>query len=232
MGELTRRLKAALVSRGTLAEAEPISFAGRLDPAASGMCLYIVGAEAIKKWRPIINAAPKVYKVQFLIGISTDTGDLFGKVEGVSSAAAENIEPNALREKLLKLKEQKIPQYASPNVKKILRGEKVGERVQEIKIFDVQIGKTREISIEEARTELKFLLEKIKGNFRYEVIQHLWNDEQVSKLGQLQLLELTLCCSGGTYIRGLCEYVADKACVYSLERIKIEVEGATLIDIA
>lgn len=222
MGDLTRRMREVLSKKGDMAAGEPLSFAGRLDPAASGECIYISGAEDIEKWRPVVNAAKKTYKAQFLIGVKTDTGDLFGKVTGIDTQVGEGIDPEKVQQTLLAQKTQHIPHYSSPNIKKILKGKAAENKEQEIQIFGVRVGEVKKISIEAVRAEVNDLLEKIKGDFRYDVIRESWNDTAQKFPDNVSLIECEITCSGGTYIRALCEQVAKNCCVFSLGRTNID----------
>lgn len=63
----------------------PITYAGRLDPLASGVLLLLVGEECKKKDQYL--KLSKEYELTILFGFSTDTYDLLGKVvERVLSA--------------------------------------------------------------------------------------------------------------------------------------------------
>ena len=55
-----------------------IGHAGTLDPLASGLLILGVG-KGTKKLADLIKL-PKTYEAEILLGVSTDTGDLEGKV--------------------------------------------------------------------------------------------------------------------------------------------------------
>lgn len=59
----------------------PLSYAGRLDPLASGLMLVLSGN--FNKRRAEFLGLDKTYIVEFLLGISTDTGDLMGMIDKV-----------------------------------------------------------------------------------------------------------------------------------------------------
>ncbi len=56
----------------------PMTYAGRLDPLASGVLLLLVGDECLKKDEYL--ALSKEYEVTVLFGFATDTYDVLGKV--------------------------------------------------------------------------------------------------------------------------------------------------------
>ncbi len=62
----------------------PMTYAGRLDPLASGVLLILVGDECLKKDE--YTALPKEYEVTVLFGFATDTYDVMGKVQNASPA--------------------------------------------------------------------------------------------------------------------------------------------------
>ncbi len=68
----------------------PLSYAGRLDPLASGLMLVLSGN--FNKRRGEFLGLDKTYIVEFLLGVSTDTGDLMGLIdeETVAQAGAQN----------------------------------------------------------------------------------------------------------------------------------------------
>lgn len=57
-------------------EGVPLSYAGRLDPLAEGLILVLVGET--NKDREKYLHLDKTYEVEILLGVKTDTGDLFG----------------------------------------------------------------------------------------------------------------------------------------------------------
>jgi tRNA pseudouridine55 synthase len=68
----------------------PMTYAGRLDPLASGVLLILTGDECLKKDEYM--ALPKEYEVTILFGFATDTYDAMGKIVKVS-AQATSVEP-------------------------------------------------------------------------------------------------------------------------------------------
>jgi tRNA pseudouridine(55) synthase len=70
----------------------PMTYAGRLDPLASGILLILVGDECLKKDEYL--ALPKEYEVTVLFGFATDTYDVLGKITKtlVDASSAEVFE--------------------------------------------------------------------------------------------------------------------------------------------
>jgi len=57
----------------------PMTYAGRLDPAAEGLIITLFGDQCHKKDE--YTSLPKEYTLQILFGFSTDTYDLLGLVK-------------------------------------------------------------------------------------------------------------------------------------------------------
>lgn len=62
----------------------PLTYAGRLDPMATGKLLVLVGDECKK--RAHYDGLDKEYRVEILFGLSSDTGDILGLVEEGTAA--------------------------------------------------------------------------------------------------------------------------------------------------
>ncbi|MBU2330236.1 hypothetical protein KKG57_02105, partial [Patescibacteria group bacterium] len=54
----------------------PLSYAGRLDPMASGKLLVLIGEECKKQKK--YHGLDKEYVIEVLLDIGTDTGDVLG----------------------------------------------------------------------------------------------------------------------------------------------------------
>ncbi|MDR3558554.1 MAG: hypothetical protein P4L61_03415 [Candidatus Pacebacteria bacterium] len=64
----------------------PMTYAGRLDPLASGKLLILVGEECKEKEKYL--GYDKEYEVEVLFGVKTDTGDALGLIEKVEAGLA------------------------------------------------------------------------------------------------------------------------------------------------
>ena len=59
----------------------PMTYAGRLDPLASGKLLILMGEECKEKEKYL--GYDKEYEIEVLFGIKTDTGDALGQITEV-----------------------------------------------------------------------------------------------------------------------------------------------------
>src|SRR3989338_1327989 len=64
----------------------PLSYAGRLDPLASGALLVLIGDEC--KQQKKYHGLDKEYVIEVVIGIGSDTGDVMGQLSAESSPSS------------------------------------------------------------------------------------------------------------------------------------------------
>ena len=68
-------------------EGEKMTYAGRLDPLASGVLLVLVGEECKKKEKYL--GLDKEYELTILFGFSTDSHDVLGLIEDKKEGAGK-----------------------------------------------------------------------------------------------------------------------------------------------
>lgn len=73
---------------------DKFTYAGRLDPMASGLMIFLRGEAILEKDKYL--SLDKEYEVEVLFGISTDTGDVLGKIEKIQNNT--NINDNRPRD--------------------------------------------------------------------------------------------------------------------------------------
>ncbi len=91
-----------------------LSYAGRLDPLASGVMLVLVGEETKNKDQYL--GLEKVYEFVILFGFSTDTGDVMGLIKEASDKSVELKNIDGVLKKHLGEFDQVYPKYSSPIV--------------------------------------------------------------------------------------------------------------------
>lgn len=72
----------------------PLTYAGRLDPMASGKLLVLIGDECKKKEQYL--ALDKTYEFSVLFGIGSDTHDVLGRLQTETSLRADVLSSGAL----------------------------------------------------------------------------------------------------------------------------------------
>ena len=223
----------------------PMTYAGRLDPAAEGVLIILTGEECKKKEE--YTRLYKTYIAEFLFGISTDTYDLLGlptaEIEhslkkgvpktfakvfggarpvGLASPFLSECSISAVTSYLdehLGTQMQEYPAYSS---KAIDTGViPPSHEVELLSYSDIKMG---ERSREEVLERVQKLTEIVTGDFRQKEILSAWKDLSFSE--SLPVITVTLKVSSGFYIRQLAEDVGRAlgggACLYSLIRTAIE----------
>ena len=88
-----------------------LSYAGRLDPMAEGVILVLIGDE--NKRRKDYENLPKTYVFSLLLGISTDTYDVLGKITSYSPKKMFPTITPSLLNSFLGEQTQTLPPYSS-----------------------------------------------------------------------------------------------------------------------
>ena len=170
-----------------------IGHAGTLDPLASGLLILGVG-KGTKKLADLIKL-PKTYEAEILLGVSTDTGDLEGKVLKEQEIKTLDIKEvkrmvKGLVGKLL----LKVPAYSAIKVK--------GERLYKI----AREGRTVDLPEKEMEVTKAVFKSCLKSEKHY-------------------VLKVVLDVKSGTYVRSLAEEIGRRlsvpATLKNLKRTKI-----------
>ncbi len=166
-----------------------LTYAGRLDPMASGVLLILEGATQTEREKYL--ALPKVYRTEILFGFATDSFDLLGiPTRGVilnpnASEGEGSLNPSKIK-KILKTFVGKtilpIPPYSSVIYKgKPLftwaRAGKIKEKdwpkrpmgVKSIKLFS-----SKQVSGGKVLNSIQKNVKKVKGDFRQKEILKVW----------------------------------------------------------
>jgi tRNA pseudouridine(55) synthase len=200
-----------------------LSYAGRLDPMAEGALLVLVDEEN-KKRADYLNL-DKIYEVEILLGVSTDTGDILGIVNENSEGGRD--EEGGAEEKVKNTEEilntfigshaQKYPHYSSRTVqgKPLFQWAREGRIKEveipkkEIKIHKIEMVGRYEIENSVLLQQTKKRIEKVKGDFRQDEIIASWERFSNCHKSAVHTVLLTRVeCSSGTYMRTLAENIA------------------------
>ncbi len=209
-----------------------MTYAGRLDPMASGLLLILAGEETKNKEKYL--GLDKEYRFEVLFGFATDTYDILGKVV---SQTNDNLKKSDI-EKLIKqnLKHfkgkftQAYPMYSSKTVKgkQLLEYARSGEEVEipsrDVFVKKLQFLKLRKIGNKKLLDNIEKRIKKVKGDFRQKEILKIWQKE-LKKEQSLYIGSFTITCSSGTYVRGIANTLGEKinipALAFSIKRTKI-----------
>ncbi|MFA5934847.1 MAG: hypothetical protein WC827_03120 [Candidatus Paceibacterota bacterium] len=229
-------------------ENDKMTYAGRLDPLAEGLLLVLVGEECKNKEKYL--GLDKEYEVDLLLGFSTDTYDVLGKVVSClceQSEAIQNYNKNNTRLLHFARKDmqenlnsfvgkfsQKYPAYSSKTIKGKplfeyakeggLEEEDIPEKEVEIKNIDF-IGE-RLISKKELEVYIKESIGLVSGDFRQKEILKSWEDNlKKSHLSEYKIISIKVVCTSGTYMRSLANSFGLKVDIptlaFNIKRIKI-----------
>ena len=196
-------------SRKKSGDKRKIGHGGTLDPMATGLLPIFVGqATRIMEY---LELDYKTYRCTALLGIRTDTQDIWGERIDTPSDMAEGLTESTVRNALMSFEgyiEQIPPMYSAVRVD----GKRLYDYAHKGREIDAEKIKPRPVHIQ------KIEIEDIK----------LFDpDEKAGEQPGIGRVTFTCCCSKGTYIRTICADLGEKlgcgATMQSLERIAIGV---------
>lgn len=220
--------------KSKIAKDVKMTYAGRLDPMASGLLIILVGEETKNKEKYL--ALAKEYEFEVLFGFATDTYDILGKVSNstiLTNSRIANLKKDIKRNlKYFTGKfAQAYPIYSSKTVngKQLFeygrRGEKVEIPAKEVNVKSLKFVKSRAISSIKLLTNIKKRIKKTKGDFRQKEILNIWNKYLCTSTHRYMVVEFKIKCSSGTYVRGIANSLGEKmhipALAFSIKRTKI-----------
>ena len=213
-----------------------MTYAGRLDPMASGLLLVLVGEEIKNKEKYLV--LDKEYEFEILFGFATDTYDILGKL--VKNTEFKPTYNKVELEK--KIKEnlkfftgnfvQEYPMYSSKTVagKPLFTYARKGEKVEipkhEVNVQSLEFFKLKKISEKKFLKNIERRIAKVKGDFRQKEILKIWRKKlSLSKSQYFFLASFKIKCGSGTYVRSIAnsfgERIGIPALAFSIKRTKI-----------
>ncbi len=189
----------------------PMTYAGRLDPMAEGVLIILTGEECKKKTEYLVM--DKVYEIEVLLGVKTDTQDVLGMINGLN---LEKIETDV--QKFVGKFDQSYPRYSS----KVIAMKEVPEEmpIKQVEIYSIDELSEREmLGVEIAGDSIEKIL-NVDGEFRQEEIIEEWKAFAVEfENANFKIVRLRVKCSSGTYMRTLAEKMGGLA--YSIKRVSV-----------
>lgn len=225
MGEVVETFKA---ERG-IPKTIPVTFVGRLDPMVDGLVMLLVGEKVHEKeyWKGF----DKTYEAEFLLGVSTDTYDIFG----IPTAQFEVVDLGKIESVFAEL--QKLsgteftypyPPFSSKTVGGVplwlssREGMLVDAPLAQFKIKKVELAGGYTIPKESIARKVHFLYKRVRGDFRQQAILDSW--ENIA-LRQFPIIRATISVGAGTYIRSIAHMVGESTgvqiCLSALSRTRI-----------
>jgi tRNA pseudouridine55 synthase len=212
---------------------EKMTYAGRLDPMASGLLLVLAGAGVKNKDKYL--ALDKEYEFEILFGFATDTYDVLGKVTKYENTRQDLVflVKNNLKQFTGKFI-QKYPIYSSKTVRGVQLFEyaRASKEVEiperEVWVKNLKFLKLRKMSKSILLKNIEKRIKKvnIKNDFRQKEILKIWR-KILSRQGLDKIFvgSFRVKCSSGTYVRGIANSLGEKIGIptlaFSIKRTKI-----------
>jgi tRNA pseudouridine55 synthase len=219
-------------------ETVKMTYAGRLDPLAYGQLLVLVGEECKNKDKYL--GLNKTYRVKVLFGVVTDTHDVLGLVNSSSRHCEEALRRgnpgivDVIKSFIGKFT-QDYPDYSSKTIggkamfvlAKLGLLKDVDKPTKEVEIFDIKFLGRENIPPKILQQEIIRKIGLVSGDFRQKEILTGWDKFFAEdKLDNLEILEILVHCSSGTYMRSLADDIGKKlgckALAWEIERTGID----------
>jgi tRNA pseudouridine(55) synthase len=199
----------------------PASYAGRLDPMASGKLLVLFGEECKKQKN--YTGLDKQYDIEVLLDVGSDTGDVLGITE--YAAKETPVDNSVLRESIgreVGRHMRPYPRYSSKTVQgkplflHTLEGGVDGITIPEHEehIYRIQLRDVTSLSYSALRERITDLLsrapvsnepsKRLGANFRIDEVRESWGDVFAACPERtFAVVTLRVTCGSGTYMRSL-----------------------------
>lgn len=185
-----------------------IGHTGTLDENATGVLACLLGS-ATKCQEYLMKTGDKVYEAELIIGISTDTEDITGKVDRYDSAAWEKVSIDNLHyavKSFIGDYDQVPPMYSA---------KKVGGK----KLINLA-RKGMDVERKACKVEIKAI--ELMNKSQHDGQESIADDYEFDNY-KLKKIGLKISCSKGTYIRTLCKDIGEKlgvpSCMGNLRRL-------------
>lgn len=194
-------------------ESSRCTYVGRLDPMAEGWMYMLWSGDSAEKER--LQGQDKVYEVEVLFGVSTDTGDVLGLSTFVNEEVVEAVDYDnvaVVAESFVGPFTYSYPTYSSPHMKKLLQAESISLKNQNGFVHAIKVLGQRIVTSDQLE---KIIEEKLgacqmDGDFRLEEIQQSWKNIFKKNKSEYMIVQLEVNCGSGTYMRTLAEEFGKK----------------------
>ncbi len=209
-----------------------ITYAGRLDPMAEGILILLTGQKVHEKEKFL--KLDKIYKAQILFGISTDTFDILGKIIKTDSKPPRVDDIKKEIKKFIGKINLPIPPYSSVPISGTpsfiyARAGKLNTAnapSREMEIYNIKFNNFKKIDSQKILKTVQDKIAKVSGDFRQEDILKLWERQlKIRNNCEFYILNITIHCASGTYIRSIAHTLGKKlnspSLLYDLKREKV-----------
>lgn len=198
---------------GKIAQGVKATYAGRLDPMASGVLLVLVG-DAVHEKEDFLKL-DKEYMVEVLLGVSTDTGDILGKIQNTHAGAVVDVEnvQNAIQ-KCIGTFVEEYPEYSSkpidgkPSFSLARLGTLFKRPTHTVVVHSIVCENNRIEKMGDVVDQSVKRIGKVTGDFRQDAIVHSWIKNTEDRLDKdVTILTIRVTCGSGAYMRVLAEKI-------------------------
>jgi len=143
-----------------------VGHTGTLDPIASGLLVILLGRAT--KLAPFLPQDPKIYEGSLILGVTTDSMDIEGKVTGESPYRDGQTEARAALVSLQGELEQLPPMFSAVKYKGVplyryaRRGEDVPRKTRKVDVYEVDMTAFRQ---EGSKAEADFIISCSPGTY-------------------------------------------------------------------
>jgi tRNA pseudouridine(55) synthase len=205
------------------------TYVGRLDPMAEGWMHVLWSGDAEEKKQ--LTGLRKIYEIDVVFGVSTDTGDVLGLVVDEKNKPVTEDQMKTTLQEFVGPFTYPYPMYSSPHMKNTLRGLEQDIKNQKGYIYSIEYVSGMSMTSESLSKEVykKLSLVRMTGDFRLETIQDGWkNFFKKHDVEYFFQATLRVKCRSGTYMRTLAEEFGKKlevsVCTTSIRRIGMYIE--------
>lgn len=212
-------------------QASKLTYAGRLDPMATGALIIL--ENATQKEKEKIQNLDKVYKAQIILGLTSDSFDLLGipKKGDIKKVSSEKIKKII---KQLKGKQNfQVPKFSSIPFRgeplfQLAKRNLIDENELPFRAREIKKIKILRIFKIHSRKLLEYIfssIKKVKGDFRQEKILNSWANLLKKHKQKFLIIEVIIHCQSGTYIRSLADkigrIIGTGAVLFKLKRLSV-----------
>ncbi len=225
-GETLAVLLERFRSERSLDVSTKLTYAGRLDPMAEGIVLILAGEDRFQK--DALLGLSKIYEVEVLLGVATDTLDPLGVITGTLYKEVISIEPTM--EMMKSITTLPYPMYSSVPVdgKPLFAHARAGSTVavpdKKVTIYSVELLSTTKVPVNTIAQSVIDDVNQVQGDFRQADIIRSWQ-QLLDQTNEVTIVSIRVHASSGTYMRSLAEWIGEQlgvpALAYRIDRIQI-----------
>lgn len=196
-----------------------ITYAGRLDPLAEGLVIILTDTDVYRKDEFL--GFDKEYRVECLIGVSTDTYDILGVPKEFCASDTE-ISRDAIRHHLFEISLERDFEYPPFSSRKVFGKplwlharegnlEHITIPTQQVNIYKTELISLKKIYLAEYIPQYIETIRDVSGNFRQDELISAWQEILDIHTGaSTYLAEIECSVSSGTYVRSLVQRLGQR----------------------